>query len=87
MLCQVRIVESLYPSRNDRVIRSYDLDLDTRLAEETTVLVETYTVPFSETILRVVNSLTGLCSYLMAVSLRSAKNGSRHRNACSNHIS
>jgi hypothetical protein len=28
------------------VLCSYDLDLDTRLAEETTVLVETYTVPF-----------------------------------------
>jgi hypothetical protein len=28
----------------DRIICSYDLDLDQRLSEETTVLVESYTV-------------------------------------------
>ena len=69
------------------VLCSYDLDLDTRLAEETTVLVETYTVPFFKPILRAANLLTRPRSYLMAVSLKSAKSGSRHRSACSNRIS
>lgn len=31
-------------SCDDQIPCSYDLDLDTRLAEETTVLVESYTV-------------------------------------------
>jgi len=44
MLCQVGVHDSLQSSRNDRIPCSYDLDLDTRLAEETTVLVESYTV-------------------------------------------
>ena len=44
MLRQVGTAECLRPSYNDRIPCSYDLDLDTRLAEETTVLVETYTV-------------------------------------------
>ena len=46
MLYQVGIIECLESSCGDCVLCSYDLDLDTRLAEETTVLVETYTVPF-----------------------------------------
>ena len=40
------------------MLPSYDLDLDTRLAEETTVLVESYTVLLSEEIPKLPNSLT-----------------------------
>ena len=56
MLCQVRVIRCLQLSLNNHVLCSYDLDLDTRLAEETTVLVETYTVPFFDPIPRVANS-------------------------------
>ncbi len=60
---------------------SYDLDLDTRLAEETTTLVESYTVSDYKL-------MTGLRTYLsfsflMAVSSKSVQSGSRHQNACS----
>ena len=82
-----RNLQALQPPHNDQVLRSYDLDLDTRLAEETTVLVETYTVSFFKEISRVADLLTPSCSYLMAVSSRSVKSGSRRPNACSNHIS
>ena len=44
MLCQVGMHDSVQYFRDDRIPCSYDLDLDTRLAEETTVLVESYTV-------------------------------------------
>jgi len=87
VLRQVGIIMCPEPSCSDRVLSSYDLDLDTRLAEETTVLVETYTVGFLRTTPRVAGLLTRSCSYLMVVSLRSAKSGSRHQSACSNHTS
>lgn len=67
MLCQVRIIECFHLSYDDQVLSSYDLDLDTRLAEETTVLVETYTVQFLGVICRIANPLTKSCSYPMAV--------------------
>lgn len=66
MLCQVRIIEYFHPC-DDQVLFSYDLDLDTRLAEETTVLVETYTVRFLRVIHRISNPLARSCSYPMAV--------------------
>ena len=43
-LCYVRCVTQALYATCDSLCISYDLDLDTRLAEETTVLVETYTV-------------------------------------------
>ena len=60
MLRQVRIIECFHHPYDDRILFSYDLDLDTRLAEETTVLVETYTVQTIRAIRRIANSLTKL---------------------------
>jgi hypothetical protein len=57
VLRQVRITRCLLSSRSDWIFPSYDLDLDMRLAEETTVLVETYTVLLSEEIPRLMDSL------------------------------
>ena len=76
-----------WPSHDNQTICSYDLDLDTRLAEETTVLVESYTVLSFGSVARVASSLSRLCSSLMVASLRSAKSGSRLQSACSNPIS
>ena len=87
MLRQVGTIKYLYTSCNNQILCSYDLDLDTRLAEETTVLVETYTVPPCKPTLWMAALLTQSCSYLTDGSLRSAKSGSRHQSACSNHIS
>jgi hypothetical protein len=63
---------------------SYDLDLDTRLSEETTVLVENYTV-------RLIFESSPKCrrrgtipSCQTVEQLKSGLRGSRHPNACSN---
>jgi hypothetical protein len=60
MLRQVRIIKCFHHSYDVRILFSYDLDLDTRLAEETTVLVETYTVQTIRAIRRIANPLTKL---------------------------
>lgn len=43
-LCYVRYVGDLFPMSSSNSSSSYDLDMDSKLAEETTVLVESYTV-------------------------------------------
>ena len=65
---------------------SYDLDMDTKLAEETTVLMENYTVR------SILFPLQGTYdyephSYQMVVSLKWAQNDSKLRNVCSSPIS
>jgi actin-related protein 2 len=72
-----------------RLVSSYDLDMDTRLAEETTTLVENYTVRPT------VTSLCLPCAYrsdtIAIVSCRtversrSALSASKRPNVCSSH--
>lgn len=65
---------------------SYDLELDKKLADETTVLVETYKVR-----LLIVAQVTMLRnyarSYLMAAKSKSGKNDTKRQNVSSNHTS
>lgn len=64
---------------------SYNLDVDTRLAEETTVLVENYTVnSFTLTVTWMCNVKTYFHSFRMDVSSKWAPNGLKRLNVCSN---
>lgn len=66
---------------------SYDLDLDTRLSEETTVLVESYTVRLSICITPSTVADYQNYSYPTAESSRSVQNASKLLSACSSHTS
>ena len=65
---------------------SYDLDLDTRLAEETTVLVETYTVSRARFATRWAG-LDDLRSFPTAALSKLAQSVSKRQNACSSRTS
>ena len=65
---------------------SYDLDLDTRLAEETTVLVETYNVSCARFEERWVE-VDVLCSSQTAVLSKLVQSVSKRQNACSSRTS
>jgi hypothetical protein len=60
---------------------SYDLEMDKKLSEETTTLVESYTV---STLVSHVHQL--ISSYPMGESSRSDLNDTRHPSACSSLI-
>lgn len=62
---------------------SYDLELDTRLAEETTVLVESYTVSERTYCPGASCVLTTPRSFLTVVSSKSGRSDLRHQNVCS----
>ena len=61
---------------------SYDLELDTRLSEETTVLVESYTVSFFPSFFSFY-TLNWHDSSQTDVPSKSAQNDSKRQNACS----
>jgi hypothetical protein len=61
---------------------SYDLDMDKKLSEETTTLVENYTV--SSHSMRVIQVL--MSSFPMAESSRSDRSDTRPQSACSSPI-
>jgi hypothetical protein len=67
---------------------SYDLDMDTRLSEETTVLVESYQVRYDEISKISLQSLIIFLrySYQTAAQSKSAPSDSRRQSACSSRI-
>lgn len=66
MLRQVKWIAHITKRPMLSLLGSYDLGLDSRLAEETTVLVESYTVSSSLRFIKgKVDELTGMLSFLM----------------------
>ena len=81
MLYQVRVL-FIAPWSGYTCHISYDLALDQKLAEETTVLVESYTV---REYVQIFERSSSIPSSLMGGQSKWARSGLKLQSACSNH--